>query len=104
MKLNTRVEVCTTSGELLYRTHRADAQRMLNDHSAVRVHKARIRLVLHPGSPHRRPSVLTVAAYMGQRYTFREQLASARVLQLKRINPADRGIFRLAVTDCLRVK
>jgi hypothetical protein len=67
---------------------------------------AEIELVDSIGSFRRGPCTPTsIRQYAGQKYTYREGVGDdevfAHVTQFKYINPKDRKIFLLAVTDCM---
>jgi len=109
LSFTARVQVCApASSNILFQIHGERAQQLIDSGTARPVDRGKkigkIELVesisrQRRGEPHK-PSL---SDYAGWRATYRQRLTDAApVVSLKRIDPRDRPLFRLAVTDCLR--
>jgi hypothetical protein len=111
-KFTPRVRVISSTGDHIYTVHAEEAARMVGAGQAAtrggRRRVAEIELQYSLFRFDRKPcSPPSLRQYMGQRYTRREEIRDgdnevvAYLTQLKRIDPRDRAIFRLSVTDCI---
>jgi hypothetical protein len=110
----SRVQVISPAGDHVYRVHAEEAARMVKAGQAKRRGSGRrvgqIELLHSLSNAQRGPSsTLSLWQYTGQQYTYREEIKNgdevvAHVMQLKYIDPRDRAIFLLSVTDCMSSK
>ena len=111
MKFAPRVRVLSQAGDHVYTTHAEAAATLISKgsakHRGSRRRVAEIELIESIDSQQRKPcSTPSLRQYMGQKYTRVEEIREgdevvAHVLQFKHINPRDRALFMLAVTDCM---
>ena len=111
LKFAPRVRVVSPSGDHVFTTHPEDAAALISTgrakHCGSRRRVAVIELIESIDSQQRRPcSIPSLRQYMGQKYTRVEEIREgdevvAHVLQFKHIDPRDRALFMLAVTDCM---
>ncbi len=110
-KFAPRVQVLSPAGAHVYTIHAEEAARMVKDGQAKLRGSGRrmreIELLESLSDAQRGPSSApSLRQYMGQVYTRREAVGSAdgvigHVTQFKYIDPRDRPLFLLSVTDCL---
>jgi hypothetical protein len=113
LRFESRVRLISPAGNHIRTVHAEEAERLVHEGTAERCgnrrRAAEIQLVESLiARPVRSCSPPSVRQYMGQSYTFREAVghdgAMGHVTQFKYINPEDRKIFILAITDCLSVR
>jgi hypothetical protein len=105
------VRVVSPSGDHVFTTHPEDAAALISTgrakHCGSRRRVAVIELIESIYSQRYQPcSTPSLRQYTGQKYTRIEEIREgdevvARVLQFKQIDPRDRPLFQLAVTDCM---
>lgn len=100
--------------EVVMEADRADLEQLAADGvvtgvgSWTRLKHVRLNRPLHEAAVKSKP--LTIRNYAGWKATYREELHNAAgetthyVTSLKRISERDRHLFRLSVTDCMRVQ
>ncbi len=101
------------NGSLVYSTHAERAARLMQEGAIVQRKSKKgkvfeLSVATFASRPPKPPTAPSLSMYMGQKYTITERTKNAageidgRVCQYKWINPGDRPLFVLAVTDCMR--
>jgi hypothetical protein len=107
-----RVQVVSPTGEHVFTVHAEEAANMVRAGKARKTREGRRVAVIaltrslanEERSPCSRPSI---RQFMGQSYTYRRALKEgdeivAYTTEFKYIDPRDRAIFLLSVTDCMK--
>ena len=110
-KFAPRVQILSPAGAFIYTVHAEEASRLVDSGQAKRRGCGRraceVELLQSLSEEQREPpSPPSLRNYMGQAYTRREAVGGSEgvigyVQQFKRINPRDRPLFMLSVTDCM---
>lgn len=108
VKFAARVQVVAADGRWLFTVHGQEAKRLLRSGTVRPQGKEHrlgvVELIESLAGLRKRPC--SPASIQIPKYVYRERLVEgedvvATVLQFRYINPKDRPLFRLAVTDCL---
>lgn len=110
LQFASRVRVRALDGRHVFTAHAAEAARLVHTGKARPVDGPKVRVIELVQSLSCQAKALCTPAsikqYMGQKYTYRERLIEGEeivgsVLQFRYIDPVDRPIFLLSVTDCM---
>jgi hypothetical protein len=98
-----RLPVKDRSGETLFYVSLATAKRMLSNGRVTALGSKKIIRALQVGSDFDISKVMTISAYVGQKYSHKRETDQnpAGVWTMKRLSKKDRPLFRRVVLDCI---